>query len=199
MRKLCLCFLLAFVSPLPKHTCTVVCVVKFHFYFDCIKLFSHFRGLVCTLRFTRLYLETFTPLLTSSRAAFFLLLLSSRSSRSVTHRILPLTQLLLPLCNQCVRDILPLPGHNQHGVEYYFNSWQHCVRVQGPIIETWLVAAVSNTIQHNSWLLMDLNLVVLFRVYHNNIFICISSTSAGLYTMMTMTAKTSIGWVYVYS
>lgn len=90
------------------HTCTVVCVVKFHFYFDSIKLFSHFRGLVCTLRFTRLYLETFTPLLTSSRAAFFLLLLSMRSSRSVTHRILPLAQLLLPPCNQCVRDILPL-------------------------------------------------------------------------------------------
>lgn len=155
LRKLCL--LQAFVSPLPKHTCTVVCVVKFHFYFDCIKLFSHFRGLVCTLRFTRLYLETFTPLLTSSSCSFL-----PSASFSARHDLSHIGFFFsFFLSNQCVRDILPLfgntlPGHNQYGVEYYFYSWQHCVRVQGPIIETWLVAVVSDTMQHNSWLLMPL-------------------------------------------
>lgn len=107
------CFPLVFAQTLPSssfcftsseaHTCTVVCVVKFHFYFDCIKLFSHFRGLVCTLRFTRLYLETFTPLLTSSSCSFL-----PSASFSARHDLSHIGFFSVFLSNQCVRDILPL-------------------------------------------------------------------------------------------
>lgn len=92
-----------------------------------------------------------------------------------TQRIFLLTQVLLDI-SACASFVI-LSGftfQNFHSVDYFY-CWQHCVRVQGPIIEAVTVFA---TMQHNSWLPKGLNLVLLFRVYHNNIFVSISSTSA---------------------
>lgn len=147
-----LCFLQTFLHLFQANTlATVVCVVKFHLYFG-YKLFSHFRGLArfvsldyASVAFTHGSLPQTLGFAFASRRhdlshiGFFLgcfFLISACypfSPRIHCTRIPGICFIVLP--------------------QNYFYSWQHCVRMQGPIIETCDVAA-SDTMQHNSWLLM---------------------------------------------
>lgn len=128
--------LLFFVKPFTSNALVVACVVKFHFFFGSTifplsePLHAPFHSIMppnfhnalrfCTLfRFLRHDLSH-----THSGSSFFLL---------------------------SVRAFVILPGFtspNYHSVDYFY-CWQHCVRMQGPIIDA---VTVSDTMQHNSWL-----------------------------------------------